>query len=223
MTARLDGAMALAWITSFSDRFAMSQHDLTALDRLAGDGDFGTNIASALGRVKDALPSADHATCASVFAAAATGFLATGGTSGPLFGMWFRRIAGRMEASASVDDLAAGVVDGLAMIRKLGGASVGDSTMVDALAPAAAALSAAAAEGEDLPTCLARTAAAAREGALSTGDLVASRGRASYVGDLARGVLDPGAVTIALFFESGAAVAGDPTKWSPLTATAAPS
>jgi hypothetical protein len=33
-------------------------------------------------------------------------------------------------------------------------------------------------------------------------DLVASRGRASYVGEVARGILDPGAVAVALLFGS---------------------
>jgi len=45
---------------------------------------------------------------------------------------------------------------------------------------------------------------AARAGAEATTDLVARRGRASYVGEAARGVCDPGALTVALFFEAGA-------------------
>ena len=52
-------------------------------------------------------------------------------------------------------------------------------------------------------------AAAAQQGAASTEEMVARRGRASYVGEVARGVLDPGALTVALFFAAGArAVAG---------------
>ena len=51
---------------------------------------------------------------------------------------------------------------------------------------------------------LAAAATAAREGADATTDLVARRGRASYVGEAARGVCDPGALTVALFFEAAA-------------------
>ena len=47
-------------------------------------------------------------------------------------------------------------------------------------------------------------AAAAEAGAESTRDLVASRGRASYVGDRARGVVDPGALVIAWLFRAAA-------------------
>ena len=57
---------------------------------------------------------------------------------------------------------------------------------------------------EPLAAALTAAATAAGAGADSTRDLLASRGRASYVGEVARGVLDPGAVTVALFFAAGA-------------------
>ncbi|TPW77867.1 dihydroxyacetone kinase subunit DhaL [Schumannella soli] len=209
MTELIAGTHAFDWITRFTHAFGAAQQALTDLDRLAGDGDFGTNIASALRRTSDALPDRDIATFGTVFGAMSRGFLATGGTSGPLFGMCFRDISRSASADgANVVELAAGVASGLATIQKLGGAKVGDNTMIDALAPASDALTAAADDGATLGQAFAAAAAAARVGAESTGDLVASRGRASYVGELARGVLDPGAVTIALFFESGAATIG---------------
>lgn len=216
MSTDLDGTTARSWITTFADTFQHAQPQLTELDRLAGDGDFGTNIASALRRVEGELPSADDATFTSVFSATSRGFLATGGTSGPLFGMWFRHIARAAEDVATPNQLADGVTAGLGAIQRLGGAKVGDNTMIDALAPAAGALTAAAGERADLGTALTKAATAARQGAASTSDLVATRGRASYVGELARGVLDPGAVTIALFFQAGATATGGQQEWEPL-------
>jgi dihydroxyacetone kinase-like protein len=59
--------------------------------------------------------------------------------------------------------------------------------------------------GHDLHADLAAAARAARTGAASTQELRARRGRSSYLGDVAVGVLDPGAVTVALFFESAPA------------------
>lgn len=151
MTTQLDGPLALAWFSSFAERFNSTQASLTELDRLAGDGDFGTNIASALGRAREALPAESEATFASVFQATSRGFMATGGTSGPLFGMWFRSIAkGATDEVASLADVASGVSAGLATIQKLGGAKVGDNTMVDALEPAALALSLASEQGNTL-------------------------------------------------------------------------
>ena len=99
-------------------------------------------------------------------------------------------------------ELAAGAEAGLAGIQRLGGAQPGDKTMVDAMAPAAEALAAAAASARRSPRGLAAAAAAARAGARGDGAMLARRGRASYVGEASRGVMDPGALTVALFFES---------------------
>lgn len=221
MTNLLDGSAALAWITSFRARFGSAQAYLTELDRLAGDGDFGVNIASALERTQAGLPAPSEATCATVFEAASRGFMATGGTSGPLFGMWFRDIAKATKSdAAAVTDIAQGIAAGLSTIQKLGGARVGDNTMIDALEPASVALTAAAERGSTLRDALLDAALSARAGAESTADLIAARGRATYVGELARGVLDPGAVAIALFFEAGADATGAAQTWQPLGASA---
>ena len=211
MTDIITGHIALDWLSHFTDTFHEAQERLTGLDRLAGDGDFGTNIASALRRAGDGLPERNAASFTSVFTAVSRGFLATGGTSGPLLGMWFRDIARSSSLDGAVaNELAAGVAAGLATIQKLGGAKVGDNTLIDALSPASESLTDEAGRGGSVAVALNAAALAAQGGAESTGDLIASRGRATYVGELARGVHDPGAMMIALFFESGASVTGGP-------------
>jgi dihydroxyacetone kinase len=74
---------------------------------------------------------------------------------------------------------------------------VGDKTMIDAIAPAVEAL-------EKDGGTLQDAADAAKTGAESTKDITANRGRASYVGEAARGVVDPGALVMAWFFEAAA-------------------
>lgn len=201
----LDGAFARRWVAEFVASFAREARRLGDLDRQAGDGDFGTNLTSALAKAEGFLARLEPESFAEVFDAVSKGFLNTGGTSGPLFGMFFREIskAARRTPQVDVAALAAGVAAGLAVIQRLGHASVGDSTMVDAIAPAANALAAARELGDGMAAALDAAATAARAGADSTRDLLASRGRASYVGEVARGVLDPGAVTVALFFAAG--------------------
>lgn len=201
----MNGSTAHDWIVGFSERFARAQDHLTDLDRQVGDGDFGTNISSALRRVGQALPPRGTASVSEVFKAVSQGFLATGGTSGPLFGMFFREMSRACESDdLTAEALARGVVDGLAVVQRLGGAQVGDGTIVDALSPAAGALHSSTDRVRTTGEAMQAAAAAAHEGAQSTADIVAARGRASYVGELGRGVLDPGAVTVALFFEVGA-------------------
>ncbi len=202
--AVLDGAFARRWVEQFRTTFTASAQRLGDLDRQAGDGDFGANLTSALGRASHFLEADDPQTFAAVLSAVSKGFLDTGGTSGPLFGMWFRDIAKAADEPGTTRTLATGVAAGLATIQRLAGAEVGDATMVDAIEPAAQALTRAAASGASVADALEAAGNAATEGAESTRDLLAGRGRASYVGEVARGVLDPGAVAVALFFAAGA-------------------
>jgi dihydroxyacetone kinase len=165
---------------------------LTLLDELAGDGDFGDNMYDGMGRVARALDAADSPSSAepSAFRLAANVFLdEVGGTSGPLFGLLFLNLA-------DTTPLDAGVAAGLAAIQRVGGAQVGDRTLVDALGPAATALADAG---------LAAAAEAAVGGAVASADYRARLGRASYLGERAVGAPDPGAVAIALLFVALAA------------------
>jgi dihydroxyacetone kinase-like protein len=214
VSAALDARQARAWVDGFVTAIETNHAELGELDRRIGDGDFGTNLRSAARRMTEKLVAAP-ATAGAPFAAASDAFLATGGTSGPLLGMWFRALAqaGGDADAVALTDLAAAVADGAAAIGRLGGAQVGDKTMLDAFVPASEALSAAAAEGADTAAALQRAAAAATAGAEATVELEARRGRSSYVGDAARGVPDPGARAVALLFDCGVrAVAPAPTS-----------
>lgn len=192
---------ARAWIDRFIAAVELHHQELTELDRLTGDGDYGTNVRSALRAASLALRTSSE-TVAEIFTAVSDGFLSTGGTSGPLFGMWFREFAKAAGEGLSTPQLAVAATEAVAVVQRLGHAEIGHKTMVDAMSPAAHALTVAAEEGADLWLSLARAALAARAGAESTRSLKARRGRASYVGERAVGVEDPGAVTVALFFEA---------------------
>jgi dihydroxyacetone kinase len=168
------------------------------LDRKAGDGDFGTNMVAALEQLDlDAIKETYSA--ATVFEAVSEAYLGhAGGTSGALFGIWFRQFYRTMlESEPSAAAVAAAARAGLDSITELGGARVGDKTMIDAIAPAVDAL-------EKDGGTLQDAADAAKTGAESTKDITANRGRASYVGEAARGVVDPGALVMAWFFEAAA-------------------
>ena len=205
-TAPIDTAAVLH---AFADAAADAHNRLTELDRRSGDGDFGDNLRGGLRHAVAALPDRDGDDALTVLGEV---FLdEVGGTSGPLFGLLFTEIAHAVAADRD-GGWAAGAAAGLAAIQRVGEAQVGDRTLVDALAPAVAALQAD-------PADLVGAARAATEGALATADLRARMGRASYVGDRAKGAPDPGAVGIALFFRSVARVAApDADLPSPVTA-----
>lgn len=181
------------------------------LDRRAGDGDFGTNVRTALKlaaqNIDDlGITSGGSATYRQWVTTMYMGWLGVGGTSGPLFGMFFRDLAKATGAGEAADDagspslaeFAEALAAGQATIQKYGEAEVGDKTMVDALDPAVTALRAAIEAGTPPGEALRDAEQAAVEAARATAETTAKRGRASYVGDVAKGVIDPGAAAMAL-------------------------
>ena len=203
MADALDADAVHAWITGFAEAFRSAQSELDELDRRSGDGDFGSNLLSAIERLERALEVAPT-TASAAFGDVSTAFMHAGGTSGPLFGVWFREFARASGGPGGLDRraLAEAAANGVTAVQSLGQAVVGDKTMVDAMAPAADVLARAAEQSRGLADDLADAAAAAREGADATAELVARRGRASYIGEVSRGVRDPGAEAVAMFFEA---------------------
>lgn len=161
---------------------------LTALDEASGDGDFGNNLDEGLQRVQARVTAGEAGWPALVRV-----FLdEVGGTSGPLFGLLFQSVdLAASSAENYLGALAQGLRDGLTAIQRVGEAQIGDRTLVDALAPAVAAL-------RERPGNAEAMMRASVDGALGTAGIRARRGRSSYVGDKALGHPDPGAVGIAL-------------------------
>lgn len=207
-----DATATDGWMRRFAESAHATEIRLTALDQRVGDGDFGTNLtagADAALRRLDQLPAAGGDPAAPL-EAAATAFLdEVGGTSGPLFGLLLQSLAVAVAASGpTTEAYADGVANGLAAIRRVGGAAPGDKTLVDALTPAAEVLRTTSA---DTPPdrALAAAADAAWEGVRSTARLRARMGRSSYLGERAEGIPDPGAVGVGLLFASAQGVVAD--------------
>ncbi|OOC54106.1 MULTISPECIES: dihydroxyacetone kinase subunit DhaL [Nocardiopsis] len=205
MAEQLSPSHVERWVHGFVDTVEESGEYLTDLDRRSGDGDFGTNMVTALRRARRAMAGVEATTVGVPFQVTGETFLAhSGGTSGPLFGMWFRDF-GKVGADAgalTLAMLAEATENGWATVARLGSAEVGDRTMVDAIAPASVALNKAVGDGSGLVEGLRSAAEAARVGAEGTSELLGRRGRTSYVGESALGSPDPGAVTIALFYRA---------------------
>ncbi|WP_116246651.1 dihydroxyacetone kinase subunit DhaL [Nocardiopsis sp. FIRDI 009] len=211
MADQLSPVLADRWVRGFAAAVEDAGDRLTEMDRRSGDGDFGVNMTTGLRRALADLP--DHPSSPGApFQVLSDTFLShSGGTSGPLFGMWFRDFA---KVGAQVDFLTLGAVaeasqKGWATITRLGSAKVGDRTMVDAIAPATEALQRSEQEADSLEAGLRAAAEAAERGAEDTSQILGRKGRTSYVGEAALGVPDPGAVTIGLFYRAALdAVAG---------------
>jgi len=80
-------------------------------------------------------------------------------------------------------------------IQDRGKAALGEKTMLDAWAPAAAAAAQAKTQGKDMGAILDAVAAAAHAGAEATKSMIATKGRASRLGERSLGHIDPGAAS----------------------------
>jgi dihydroxyacetone kinase-like protein len=179
---------------------------LTQLDAAIGDGDHGVNMKRGFDAVDKtlAVEDGDMPPGRLLILVGKTLVATVGGASGPLWGTAFRR-AGRSlgtaptfagpELATALDEAIAGVVD-------LGAAQVEDKTMIDALAPAVAAMRASLEDGGTLEAAVGAAAAAAEDGARATVPMQARKGRASYLGERSIGHQDPGATSAALIMRA---------------------
>jgi len=204
-TAVLDRTV-IAWLHEAQAAVTGRAEYLTQLDAAIGDGDHGTNMVRGFDAVEQALAGQGGSTAPGplLVLAGKTLVATVGGASGPLWGSALRA-AGRSLGDADAfdgDGLAAALDAALAAVVDLGAAQPGDKTMVDALAPATAALRERLAAGGSVTEAVTAAAEAAEAGALATAPMQARKGRASYLGERSIGHQDPGATSAALIMRA---------------------
>ncbi len=178
-------------ITECCDALIEAEVDLNSLDAKSGDGDTGATVATAARALKDRLDDLPLADLTQLFPAISRELTQTmGGSSGVILGIFF---AAAGEACAKGANTPSALRLGLQRVKEVGGAELGDRTMIDALAPAL----------DGLDDNLASAATKAREGATATGQMLrAKAGRAAYVNAAQlKGHVDPGAEAVARVFE----------------------
>ncbi len=204
-TAVLDRTV-IAWLNEAQAAVTSRADYLTQLDAAIGDGDHGINMTRGFEAVGKALAAEGPDTVPGrvLVLAGKTLVASVGGASGPLWGSALRA-AGRSLGDADGfdgDGLAAALDAALAAVVDLGAAQPGDKTMVDALAPATAALHERLAAGDSVAAAVSAAADAAEAGARATTPMQARKGRASYLGERSIGHQDPGATSAALIMRA---------------------
>lgn len=211
LVAVLDRELAGELIRAARRRVSHHRDELSRWDAVAGDGDHGVNMATALTEAVNRLDE-EIETPAQVFRTTGRAFHdAVGGAAGALFGAFFGAVGAQLNRSANpatTADLVAGLEKGLARVLRIGRVEPGEKTMVDALEPAVDAARTASGEGMSLAEALSAAARAARQGFLSTSTMRPTAGRARYAADRSVGTPDPGACTVALIFEAWGETAG---------------
>ena len=206
-TATLD--QLVEWLHRFRTLVVENQQYLTELDSAIGDADHGSNMARGMNAVAEKLETPEAVD--SLFKTVGMTLVSSvGGASGPLYGTFFLRIGTTAGAVTELDAgaLSAALRAGLAGVVARGKAEPGDKTMLDAMLPALDALDASIAAGADLADASAAAFTSAQAGRDDTEDLVARKGRASYLGERSAGHLDPGATSTVYLFQALAGALG---------------
>ena len=195
----------LDWLRLVDESLIEQRGYLTELDSAIGDGDHGTNLSRGAAASSGKVDSERPEYLDDLFTLVGMTLVGTvGGASGPLYGTFFLRFAAssghrqQLTLAQFADALDAGV----AGVVERGKAELGDKTMYDAMEPAATAFRAAVGKGAAAGPAARAAFEAAAAGRDATADLVARKGRASYLGDRSVGHVDPGAASAALMFEA---------------------
>src|SRR5918993_2802025 len=182
-----------------------NEHYFADLDGLAGDGDFGTSLATGFRQIEkewDDIPKTDIGALLLKISMIVSKHV--GGSSGPIWGTGFMKAAmlTRGKTAITVQDLADMLGSAIEGIQARGGAKLGDKTLLDALIPVHETLKTHAAGGNpDLGAALKAAADEAENAIDATRTLVAHRGRASQVGERSANTPDPGIVSIAVILQ----------------------
>ena len=171
---------------------------LTEVDSQIGDGDHGINLARGFAEVEKKRPMMEGKDIGTMLKTTGMALVSTvGGASGPLYGTAFmqagKALAGKTELDAQ--DLVT-ILDAFVAGVQLRGKSVaGEKTMLDAMIPARDAVKAALDAGKSAKEALSDGVADAEQGVEYTKTIIATKGRASYLGERSLGHQDPGATS----------------------------
>jgi dihydroxyacetone kinase-like protein len=199
------------WLQQLAHVLHENRDYLTQLDSAIGDADHGINMDRGFKAVIDKLPTVANMDIGSILKTVGTTLVSTvGGASGPLYGTAFLRAgmatSGKHELyEADVVTLLEAALEG---IKARGKAQPGEKTMLDALTPALTAAKDAEAHDLGLSQLLQRAAEAAETGMKATIPMLATKGRASYLGERSIGHQDPGSTSSWLILKTLADTCG---------------
>ena len=179
--------------------------EIEALDQNIGDGDHIFNIQRGLklvieleGTIKD-LPLAKALNMIAMKVLSGIG-----GSSGALFGTFFISMAKSPDLDRDIEFRKACemIINGIQAMKERGKADVGEKTMMDVLIPVSVKLNEIKNNNSEIKQGLSEIIKIAEDRMLSTKDMLATKGRASFLGERAKGHIDPGARSSQLIIDT---------------------
>ena len=191
----MDGKIVMECIDAAYASIKRHSDEIMVLDQTIGDGDHVFNLIRGLEALRGIRRDIEAQALAPALKLAASKVLSTvGGSSGPLFSSLL------MGMSRACDHLngdprgyAQMVAAGVKAVQDRGKTGTGSKTMMDVLIPVSHRLNELAERGPAASEILAELPKEAARGMLATRDMLATKGRASFLGERSLGHIDPGA------------------------------
>lgn len=176
---------------------------LSELDRVIGDSDHGVNLSRGFQKLIEEKESLKNLNYSDFFNRIAMVLISNvGGASGAIYGTGLMKVAQSLKGKEKLD-LDAVIIASDAMlagIKMRGKAEAGEKTMLDTIVPSVEALKQN--KDKELSVILKNVESAAKNGMESTKDMLATKGRASYLGERSIGHIDPGAMSSYLIIKT---------------------
>jgi D-erythrulose 4-kinase len=200
---RNGGRLVARAFDAMAEMLAAAEEELGRIDAIAGDGDHGRGMVKGSAAARDAAVQAvdEGAGQGSALTAAGKQWAAkAGGTSGVLWGAMLSALGARLGDTGRPDSaaVAAGMRDGYDALVRLGGASPGDKTMLDALLPFVEELERRVADGAPWQQAWGAAADVAANAARATAEMRPKVGRARPLAERSVGTPDAGATSLAM-------------------------
>ena len=199
MTFQLDSKDYMEYIRLVSRKIVESKDYVTEIDAATGDGDHWVNMNMGFTAIANSAEELGNLKLSDMFKRIGKNFISVvGGSSGVLYGSAYLEAAKlTVGAACLTPETLCSVLEAMTRaIMQRGNAKPGDKTMVDAIYPAVQTFRLGLEEGTDLAILLPAVKQAALDGAESTKEMVAVKGRAYYQADRSIHHIDPGAVTM---------------------------
>ncbi len=200
----MDNSKIIKAISLTAKRMEKEKQFLTELDNVIGDGDHGINMDRGFTEVKEKVDNTEFSSVFELLKTIGMTLVAkVGGAAGPLYGTIFINMAkvfmGKDEFN--IPDFLEAFKSAIDGVSARGKSTKGEKTMLDAMIPALNAMETAFNDGKDFPSILDDGIKAAWEGVEFTKTIIATKGRASYVGERSIGHQDPGATSFTMMLE----------------------
>ncbi|KQT37815.1 dihydroxyacetone kinase subunit DhaL [Methylophilus sp. Leaf414] len=186
---------------------AILQHeaDIEGLDREIGDGDHYINMKRGCEAIVGIAPELEALSATDALNKIGMKLLSTiGGASGPLFASFFMSMGKTLKAfdNITIKEIALAFDAGVQAIMQRGKAQTGEKTMLDVLIPVSTTFKQLAEQDKSAKEIASALKVVASEGLESTRNMLATKGRASGLGERAIGHLDAGAKSCQVMIHS---------------------